>query len=77
MEWKHNLLRGPSHQMMKQLLAPHLLTLGLKYVLLMLLWQRCPRTTRFPGSPLEESMPAQHMFSRVLGGSGRGVVVRH
>lgn len=54
--------------MMKQLLAPHLLIIGLKYFLLMLLWQRCLRTTHFPGSVLEESMPAQHMFSRILGG---------
>lgn len=31
---------------MKVVLAPHLLTLSLKYFLLMLLWQQCPRTTR-------------------------------
>lgn len=54
--------------MMKQLLAPRLLTLCLKYFLLMLLWQRCPRTTHLPGSLLEELMPVQHMFGGILGG---------
>lgn len=67
MEQKHN-CSETSHQMMKTLLAPHLLTLGLKHFLLMLLWQRCLRTTRFPGSLLEKSMPVQHMFNRILGG---------
>lgn len=61
--------------MMKHLLAPHPLTLGLKYFLLMLLWQRCPRTTRFSGSVLDEPMPAQHMFGRILGGGMQYVTI--
>lgn len=61
---QHSCLEVPLMKYMKLLLAPHLLTLGLKYFLLMLLWQRCPRTTRL----LEESIPGQHMFTRILGG---------
>lgn len=71
-EWKqHSCLEVPLMKYMKLLLAPHPLTLCLKYFLLMLLWQPCPRTTRL----LEDSVPVQHMFSRVLGGGMQYVTV--
>lgn len=45
MERKQHSVEVPIMKYMKVVLAPHLLTLSLKYFLLMLLWQQCPRTT--------------------------------
>ena len=47
-------------------LAANLLNLAFKYSLLMLLWQQCPRTTRFSGPAPGILMPVQHVFNRIL-----------